>query len=69
MTTLRGHDRYSGSPRAVSVDQDAAHVVLSVQAVDGDGEVMLTPAQARVVASWLTSEADIAEIVQGDDQP
>jgi hypothetical protein len=69
MTFLNAHDRYSGSPRRVSVDQDAAHVVLTVQAVDGDGEAMLTPAQARAVAAWLTSEAAIAEIVEGDDQP
>lgn len=69
MTTLHGHDRYSGSSRAVSVDQDAAHVVLSVQAYDGDGEVLLTPAQARTIAAWLTSEAAIAEIIEGDDQP
>ncbi|HEV2241799.1 MAG TPA: hypothetical protein VGR98_12215 [Streptosporangiaceae bacterium] len=69
MTYLDGHDRYGGSPRRVSVDQDAAHVVLTVAAIDGDGEVLLTPAQARAVAAWLTSEAAIAEIVEGDDQP
>jgi hypothetical protein len=69
MTALNGLDRYSGSTRRVSVDQDRAHVVLEVQAYDSDGAALLTPAQARAVASWLTSEAAIAEIVEGDDQP
>lgn len=69
MTTLYGHDRYSGSSRAVTVSQDRAHVSLSVDCVDGDAEVLLTPAQAITVASWLLSEADIAGIIEGDDQP
>ena len=69
MTALNGTDRYAGSTRKVSVETDGAHVLLEVQAYDGDGHALLTPAQARAVASWLTSEADIADIIQADDQP
>jgi hypothetical protein len=69
MTSLKGMDRYSGSPRRVSVTVDGAHVALEVQGTEGTAEALLTPAQADAIAAWLTSEADIAEIVEGDDQP
>lgn len=63
MSALEGHDRYSGSNRRVTIESDAAHVILTVQAYDGDGEVMLTPAQARSVARWLEREAQLADVV------
>jgi hypothetical protein len=69
MTALNGLDRYSGSPRRVTVDPEHAHIALSVSGSDGNGEALLTPAQARAIAAWLISEAQIAEIVEGDDQP
>lgn len=69
MTSLDGHDRYSGSTRRVTVDQDAAHVVLTVAAYDGDGEVLLTPAQARAVARWLERESQLAEILEDVNTP
>jgi hypothetical protein len=70
MTALNGLDRYSGSPRRVTVAPEQAHVALSVGGnSNGDGEALLTPAQALAVASWLISEAEIAQIVEGDDQP
>ena len=63
MSHLEGHDRYSGSMRRVTVGEDMGHVVLTVQAYDGDGEVMLTPGQARAVAAWLFQAAEAADVV------
>ncbi len=54
---------------AVTWDQSAAHVVLSVEAVSGsnEGVALLTPAQARRLADGLKESADAADLyAEGD---
>lgn len=60
---MKGLDRYSGSVREVRIEADGPHVVLAVEATSGsnEGETMLTPAQARAVASRLHTIAEMAE--------